>query len=74
MTGGLRRQVIVSLQIKSIQWTPNNEMFAIIGQEKVLRARTNKIPIPDMLKIFVEFFKQKIRPYLPPFCVALIIS
>jgi hypothetical protein len=64
MTGGQRRQVIADLQATSIQWTSNDQMFALIGAEKVLRSRTNKIPLPNMLKTFVEFFKQKIRPYI----------
>jgi hypothetical protein len=61
--GGLRKQVFVNLYVDHLQWD-EEEMVMQVGDEKVTRVNTDHLPLPPQLFTYIEFFKQRVRPYL----------
>jgi hypothetical protein len=63
--GGLRKQVFVNLLVDHLQWD-ENEMVMQVGQEKVACTNASHLPLPPQLFTYIEFFKQRVCPYLCP--------
>lgn len=63
-SGGVRREVIGKLIKADLAYDSNDILFTYMAHEKVARQKTNRIPLPQMLKSFVEFFLQHVRPNL----------
>jgi hypothetical protein len=61
--GGLRKQVFVNLYTSHLQWD-EEEMVMQVGQEKVARVNASHLPLPPQLFLYIEFFKQRVWPYL----------
>jgi hypothetical protein len=61
--GGLRKQVFTDLYSHSLKWD-NNELVMQVGWEKVARVNGSILPLPLQLFIYIEFYKQRVRPQL----------
>ena len=55
-SGGLRREVIGRLQHQSIKINADKVLLTYMTREKAIRQKTNEIPLPSILKEFIEVF------------------
>ncbi len=61
--GGLRKQVFADLYSHSLKWD-DDELVMRVGREKVARVNGSILPLPSQLFIYIEFYKQRVRPHL----------